>query len=126
MHAAQPYLRSYWQLVIKSTCILWTQFITVFTIPPLISIPNYHPVPQRRVLISSSHIHLELPSGISSSGFHTRNLHKYLFSTMHATFSRPFQYLESSTNKPPSSFLGAMVTNFPYISFDNKQLFRLT
>jgi hypothetical protein len=38
-----------------------------------------HPTSPKSILISSTHLHLDLPSGLFPSGFPTNNLHAFLF-----------------------------------------------
>jgi len=106
-------------------------FITVFTIPSLISIVNHknaflallHPVPQKRVLILSSLLNTDLPTGTSLEVF-LPEIYTNFF------LARCMLRLLANSNTwwraqlPPSS-LGPMLTNFPRISVEKKWLFRL-
>jgi hypothetical protein len=45
-----------------------------------------HPTSPRSILILSTHLHLSLSSGLFLSGFHTNNLHEFLFAPIRATW----------------------------------------
>jgi hypothetical protein len=58
-----------------------SQINLVHTIPP-------HPISLRSILILSSHLHLVLPSGLFPSGFPTKILYAFLFSS-HSCYMSP-------------------------------------
>jgi len=74
--------------------LLWTRrFITVFTTAHHWSLSWFgcihstpsQPISLRSILILSSHLRVDLPSGLLCSGFQIRILYEFFFCPMHAT-----------------------------------------
>jgi hypothetical protein len=79
--------------------------ITVFTQAYHLSLPwarlihstSFRLMPLWSIIIISSHIRLDLPSGFFPSGFYVEILYDCLFSTIHATFPTRFILLDLTT-----------------------------